>query len=315
MKSKNNTQIHESVDKENVSFLRNKQQQAKYLAAVILIIGAGFVIKSTFAASRKSVRFSLSNSSTDTGVAFGAPSTSDPKPTGVAGNWTLKFSDDFNGTTLDTSKWTKNWFGDPSTYSKPVNSSAGNCFSADQISVSNGNLNMGLANNTASGCTLRDGTTMAKYKGGLVNTLKKYEFSYGFMEARMYVPGANGLMYNWATFWSDTTGDWPEGGEIDVMESLSDRYPNWHYHYAKNGVEAGPGGGIKMDGTGWHTYAAKWEPTKITWYYDGVEVASWTDGIVPGPHFVILEHGVNKSDTAPRPDTTAMVDYVRVWQQ
>src|SRR3954447_17268110 len=61
-----------------------------------------------------------------------------PVPNGMAGPWTLKFSDEFNGTALDQTKWQPGWYG--STITSPVNSSEKQCFDSRQATVSGGSL-------------------------------------------------------------------------------------------------------------------------------------------------------------------------------
>ena len=44
-------------------------------------------------------------------------------PAGVPGDWTLKFDDEFNGTSLNTAKWSTGWYG--SGITRPANSNGG----------------------------------------------------------------------------------------------------------------------------------------------------------------------------------------------
>ena len=233
-------------------------------------------------------------------------------PLGQSGTWTLIFSDEFNNGSLDTNKWEPSWFGG-SNISKPVNSDEDGCYDPAQVSVGSGVLNLAAVSTTKTNCLKRD-NSRASYASGLVNTRKSFTYAYGYMEARMNLPGSGGNIWNWPAFWSDGTGDWPKTGEIDVMESLSGHKPCWHYHYEDDGGHQGPGGcANSMDGTGWHTYAAKWEPGKITFYYDGQQVGTITQGVVSAVHFLILNNGINDRYGINVP-ATAQVDYVRVWK-
>lgn len=47
----------------------------------------------------------------------------------------------------------------------------------------------------------------------------RYNFTYGFVEARMWLPPGTGTPENWAAFWVNGKV-WPEDGEIDIMETL-----------------------------------------------------------------------------------------------
>ena len=238
----------------------------------------------------------------------------DPKPFGPSGTWNLIFNDEFNNNSLDLKTWEPSWFGGIG-ISNPVNTDEDGCYDSTQVSVSGGTLNLTAESTSNSSCRKRDGSR-ADYVSGLVNTRNGFLFAYGYMEARMYLPGSNGDIYNWPTFWTDGTGDWPSTGEIDVMESLSGHQPCWHYHYLdSSGKHQGPGGCVNWsDPTGWHMYGAKWEPGRITFYYDGQEVGTHTDGVVDAEHFIILNNGINDRYGINVP-ATVKVDYVRVWKE
>jgi beta-glucanase (GH16 family) len=40
--------------------------------------------------------------------------------------------------------------------------------------------------------------------------------------------------------------------------------------------------------SGWHTFAAEWRPGRITYIYDGNEVATMTNGITSDPMYLVL---------------------------
>ncbi|MBK7579301.1 MAG: family 16 glycosylhydrolase [Myxococcales bacterium] len=67
-----------------------------------------------------------------------------------------------------------------------------------------------------SGCVKKDGSKAA-YASGLVMSDGRYNFTYGFVEARMWLPPGTGTPENWAAFWVNGKV-WPEDGEIDIME-------------------------------------------------------------------------------------------------
>lgn len=235
-------------------------------------------------------------------------------PLGQTENWELIFSDEFEGSTLDRAKWEPSWFGHDDV-SFPVNDDEDSCYDPAQVSVSNGLLNLSAVTTNNPNCKIKSGA-QSQYASGLVNTRESFTFTYGYMEARMNLPGENTDIWNWPAFWSDGTGEWPKTGEIDVMEGLSSHKPCWHYHYEDQaGRHQSDGGCVdSMDGTGWHTYAAKWEPGKITYYYDGEEVGSTSEGVVNAEHFLILNYALNDRYGIHVP-ATAQVDYVRVWQK
>jgi beta-glucanase (GH16 family) len=109
----------------------------------------------------------------------------------------------------------------------------------------------------------------------------------------------SGQIENWPAFWLVTTGSWPAGGEIDVVEGL-DGAAAWHYHYlSASGVDSAVGAAVPgFSGCGTHTYAVSWTTSAITFYYDGKDVGSVTPAeigvpIASGPMFVVNDYAAS----------------------
>jgi len=147
---------------------------------------------------------------------------------------------------------------------------------------------------------------------GRINTQHKMEFAYGNASARMKIASGEGL---WPAFWALGNGEWPECGEIDIMETVGDgswisnalHGPNYFgntpltYRYflpKKATVE------------GWHIYSVDWTPDKLVFKTDGVVTYTVTKAMIEHygkwafdkPKFIILNfalgggypNGVNK---------------------
>ena len=243
-----------------------------------------------------------------------------PTPRGVAaGDWALKFRDEFTGNTLDLNKWRPNWLSDKdSGVTPPVNTAERSCYDPQQVTVSGGSLNLTAARRS---CQLANGTTY-DYASGLVQSRHDYEFTYGFAETRMYLPPnrdrAKGPLGscgpNWAAFWVNGYGS--TVSEIDVMECLEHNV-QWTYHwdgYQKKAADVPARWRKAMPSTsgGWHTFGVKWQPNLLEFYYDGVKVGTRKVSIPKDPHYLIA----NLAVTGPQPTTpqTLKVDYIRVWQ-
>ena len=226
----------------------------------------------------------------------------------MPGDWTLKFDSVFNGTSLDTTEWSTGWYG--SGLTAPANDQEDDCYDPAQVTEGGGALSLGVVQKTEY-CGQEE-----QYAAGLVSTMGKFSFTYGFIEARVWlpgVPGSPGEVANWPGVWADGQ-NWPEDGEIDIAEGISGQVCA-HLHNAPDpeGIGAGGGSGCPS-GTytgGWHTFAADWEPGIITYYYDGVDIGSVTSGVTSAPMFLVLDNAAEGNADAP---ATMKVEYVRVWQ-
>lgn len=225
----------------------------------------------------------------------GSDSSGTLSPLGVPGNWTLIFDDEFSGSTLNTSTWAPYWFHNGSQQNQTTMESS-------NVSVSGGTLNLLL---TSAGT----GGLVSTNPGGGAST--GFQFTYGFAEARMFLPGSGTEVANWPAWWTDGQSPWPTNGEMDVMEG---RGGSAAYHF--HDPSGGPGAKVPGNFTGWHTFGGDWKPGSVTYYYDGQNVGSITSGITSAPMYLILENSsaVGSPGAPSVQPATVQVDYVRVWQ-
>jgi beta-glucanase (GH16 family) len=223
------------------------------------------------------------------------------------------FSDDFSAAGLNLNKWRPNWLaGNDTAITKPVNSAEISCYDPAQVSQpGDGYLHLRAVKRS---CTANNGITY-QYASGLVESAHDFTFTYGRMEARMWLPGSAAGGHNWPAFWADGLGKWPSTGELDVMEILSGGQPCWHFHSLDaNGQHQGPGSCARMaNPSGWHTFAAEWRPGVVDFFYDGVKVGRLSQWITSSPMFLILNLGISTEHGGDlvTPSET-LVDYVRV---
>ncbi len=229
----------------------------------------------------------------------GGMTTASPEPTGVSGTWQLIFDDEFAGTSLDTSKWATGWFGTGIT-GGVGGSSEQDCYDPEQVTVASGELDLSLIAKTET-CN----GASEPYATGFITSNGLFSYTYGFLEARIWLPGT-ATIDNWPAFWADGQ-DWPQDGEDDVVEGLGGS-ACYHFH----DPSGGPGGCASGTFTGgWHTFGSDWESGSVNFYYDGEMVGSVDSGITSAPMYLILGLGVGSPAVAP---SRMRVDYVRVWQ-
>lgn len=214
-------------------------------------------------------------------------------PMGVPGAWSQTFSDDFNGTALDTSKWSSSWFGG-GTMNKVRTDPA-------NVSVGGGNLSLKLSD-AGTGSLVSSNPKDAATTG--------YEFRTGYTEARIAFPGNGTALHNWPAWW--TTGhSWPATGENDIAEVLKGKMTS-NYHSSSGTHNQGTIAGTW--GNEYHTYGL-WRKANVSEVYvDGVKVKSFPTDDGNASQFLVLNVGKAGTSTAYGPASEMKVDYVRAWQ-
>jgi Ca2+-binding RTX toxin-like protein len=219
----------------------------------------------------------------------------------VTGSWTLTFDEEFNGTALNKDVWGDNWLGADGAITKPINSEELGAYDPAQVSVSGGVLHLNAIESpvAVNGINYR-------YRSGIVQSHDSFSQTYGYFEAKIFLQGKDGRISNWPAFW--TAGEnWPEDGEMDVMEGLGGEAA-YHFH----SPSGGPGESVDGDFTGWHVFAALWEPGKVSYYYDNRFVGEIATGITDSPMYLILNLGIGVHSLISVP-AEMQVDWVHVY--
>jgi beta-glucanase (GH16 family) len=229
-------------------------------------------------------------------------------PLGVAGTWNPIFDDEFNGTTVDPTLWSTG-FGGSGGLTGPINTEELDCYSPSQVVEGGGELDLNVISQAQTNCPVAGGGSVNEpYTSGAINTQGKFSFTYGYFETRVWLPGgASGV--DWPAVWA-VGANWPAGGELDLVEGLGGQ-ACWHFH----DPSGGPGGCSGNYTGGWHTFGADWEPGSVTWYYDGKDVGSVTQGITATPMFLLATLDLDNTYGGPiQAPATLKIDYIRIWQ-
>lgn len=219
-------------------------------------------------------------------------------PAGALG-WTVLLDDDFPGAAL-SANWQPGWFK-ASGVSGPVNSAETVRYDSANVTVAGSSCALALTNTAGALITTNPGNA-----AGATGFTAAPPMA---VEARIFLPGSGSTVDNWPAFWLDTTGTWPQGVEVDIMEGLA----NQTAAHIQDASSVGGPGIYHNVGPGWHTFGCYWEAgsvNRVTYYYDGVSIGSIAvDNPSPGPHYLICD---NTTSTTPVPGTM-LVDWVRVW--
>jgi beta-glucanase (GH16 family) len=212
----------------------------------------------------------------------------------IRNGWTMVAHDEFDGDALDKDHW--------SPYKGRTTDDVGQ-HDPNNLSVSDGTLKLTSRGDTSAGMSWDDGQ------------------KYGRWEARVRSQKGNGygpVML----LWPDAE-DWPEGGEIDIMEiPKGDRAKAaFTVHWGENNKQDGTS--VQGDFTEWHNFAVEWTPDHVIGYLDGQEIYRTEDPDANPPrsmHFAMQQDiGPYGDGWIPAPDAstpatcTFEVDWVRIY--
>jgi beta-glucanase (GH16 family) len=227
--------------------------------------------------------------------------------------WKVVFSDEFNGTSLDTTKWntTFPWGGRTLPSNNEGQWYLDNAFEYNSSGIMRIRANNRSANDTSV-------PESYKYTSGMIASWKKFYQQYGYFEIRTKVPKGKGL---WPAFWlMPENGSWPP--ETDILELLGHDPKTAYFsnHYTLNGQSKTDTGWATMPdlSLAYHNYGLYWSPTALIWYIDGQEKFRTTKNIPTTPLYLIANLAVG-GNWPGYPDSTTVfpnymyIDYVRVY--
>ena len=241
-------------------------------------------------------------------------------------NWQLAFSDEFNDTQIDSSKWTVEngikYRSDVTLYanSNQVEEKTGNAFIYYQKS------------------SLHD----SAYFAGRMNSQNKFATTYGYLECRIHLVKPDGHQ---TAFWMMPDGEGStapngvkdgtanDGAEIDIVEGnkLTTYSNGLHWDGYEAPAHKSNGTNIKAPDLftqEYHIFGFEWTPTFLKFYYDGklVRTMSAANLIPHVPHYIYFSGScfgandwvngdIRKNEFIQKGNRdAAYIDYVRVYK-
>ncbi|MFK7859520.1 MAG: family 16 glycosylhydrolase [Granulosicoccus sp.] len=265
----------------------------------------------------------------------------------------MVFEDDFNGDSLDLTKWqTRLTWGDETIINGEqqyfVNTQDNPDFGYDPFKFTGESMVIEaipvpeeLRANLPDACDdgTRSDVDQCEFLSGALSSFDRFSFLYGYTEGRFKVSGAPGALSTFYLYHRyKGTGTSFHAPEIDIMEYLGenpfgdeDAFQTYHYETpspigivkrsAPTMAAANPAGVRYGDDGQWHTFGVLWEPQLVIWYIDGIEVKRLFGPQVSRRPMNVINYLVAGSDWAPTPDILNEaqfpmqfeVDYIRVY--
>lgn len=308
------------------SYSANITATSGYKLKTVTVIMGGIDITNT---AYSSGRISISSVTGNISITVTTESTTSGGDTsnldGVLQDRLLVWHDEFDGQTLDTSKWRY-----------ATHNSGGSEQQAYTVARTE---NVRLENNTLVLEAKKDSYVSGyTWSSGRIDTSGLAGFKYGRLEAKLkydVVSGAFPAFWTIGTCAYYPTGEnihgvkkslgtqWAQNGEIDIFEGRGTTsiisQGGWYNQDDGKGNMNVEFGNKNIDASQYHVYAVEWTESTMISYIDGVEtgrkdisdIKSWHR-----PMYIILNMAVGSTGGYPADDCTSMkmeVDWVRVY--
>jgi hypothetical protein len=270
-------------------------------------------------------------------VAAAGPAPAQADPPGPASGWTSVLQEEFTLKGRNVPLWTNGW-------PMAMNNNCANSSLVDQ--PGDGFVHF-FVKEAPMTCFNGQENRYNKYTGAVlsanpadgVSGHQGFEYRYGYVEWKAFVPAASGskcplgqCVANWPAFWSIDHYS-PGSGqldEFDVAEGLNGTNSSgeeirgifcthWHHFVGETTHPQWGNCDFTRSGGSWHTFALDWEPSGLSYYYDGqlvFSVPASTSGFIPtARQFPIVFYMPPENGRSPLvPNAEMKVDWVKVWQ-
>jgi beta-glucanase (GH16 family) len=228
-------------------------------------------------------------------------------------SWHLKFDPSFAGKSIDTSvfgtcyPWSTGTVG--CTNYGNTSDEEKEWYLAPQDQVSGGTLRLVAQREPTPGISQKGAPEEYECRSGMITTYPGFNFEYGYVQVVAKIPFGNGL---WSAIWlAAANKKWPP--EVDILEHWHSDAQGKVYLHPLSGVRQGGPVSMPNLSQGEHTFALKWTPTQLTWYYDGNQVFSTTTG-VPHQSMYLIANLADDTLTPGSCSGAMSIKSIKVWQ-
>lgn len=260
--------------------------------------------------------------------------------------WQVVWSDEFDGNSLDQSKWSYwengtpwksgNYLDENGNFVDEYGFKAKQYYLRDNVKVEDGNLVITVKKEDNRTVKINGKDRRILYSSGGIHTKDKYTVQEGKIEMRAAMPEGIGVwpaFWTWPADYSQAVGI-PAKEEIDIFEIYGDNLKRVtgtaHALKADNTYESFTGSNLRIrkseDLTKFNTYAVEWNDKEIKWLFNGrvykkvsmKKVAKFSENTFKLPHFLMINVAVQEKageDGNVKFPTELKVDYVRVYKK
>lgn len=246
------------------------------------------------------------------------------------GAFRLVWSDEFDGTAINTNNWSYQVVDSSNSFNNELQSYTN---SSDNAYIQDGNMVIEAKYNG-------NGIAKGNFTSARMITHGKQKFRYGKISARIQVPYGQGI---WPAFWmlgsninenQGGTVPWPRCGEIDIMEKIggggNEKVVHGTLHYLNDtlGYNPAPTGSKTLTANlsdDFHVYEIEWGANTMIWKFDGTEynridISSSDFNEFREDFYILLNLAVGGNwPGSPNTNTVfpqkMLIDWVRVYQK